>query len=74
MHKGKIIMDDSPVNIFEKKSKQLIKVGLGLPQVTKCMHELKSKGKDVFTGVLTVQDARNEIMRKVNKNKKKQIV
>ena len=74
MHKGKIIMDDSPVNIFAKKSKQLIKVGLGLPQVTKCMHELKSKGKDVFTGVLTVQDARNEIMRKVNKNKKKQIV
>ncbi len=74
MHKGKIIMDDSPVNIFEKKSKQLIKVGLGLPQVTKCMHELKSKGKDVFTGVLTVQDARNEIIRKVNKNKKKQIV
>jgi len=74
MHKGKIIMDDSPVNIFEKKSKQLIKVGLGLPQVTQCMHELKSKGKDVFTGVLTVQDARNEIIRKVNKNKKKQIV
>jgi len=70
MHKGKIIMDDSPVNIFEKKSKQLIEVGLGLPQVTKCMHELKSKGKDVFTGVLTVQDARNEIIRKVNKNKK----
>jgi len=74
MHKGKIIMDDSPVNIFEKKSKQLIKVGLGLPQVTKCMHELKSRGKDVFTGVLTVQDARNEIIRKINKNKKKQIV
>ena len=74
MHKGKIIMDDSPVNIFEKKSKQLIKVGLGLPQVTQCMHELKSKGKDVFTGVLTVQDARNEIIRKVNENKKKQIV
>lgn len=71
MHKGKIIMDDSPVNIFEKKSKQLIEVGLGLPQVTKCMHELKLKGKDVFTGVLTVQDARNEIIRKVNKNKKK---
>ncbi|MEA2021979.1 MAG: energy-coupling factor transporter ATPase [Candidatus Caldatribacteriota bacterium] len=68
MHEGKIIMDDSPVNIFEKKSKQLIEVGLGLPQVTKCMHELKSKGKDVFTGVLTVQDARNEIIRKINKN------
>lgn len=69
MHKGQIIMDDSPRNIFEKKYKELIKVGLGLPQVTKCMHQLKSKGMDVFTGVLTVKDARNEILR-VCKNKK----
>jgi len=67
MHEGTIIMDDTPVNIFEKKSHQLIEVGLGLPQVTRCMHELKSKGKKVFTGILTVEDARNEIIKNVAK-------
>ena len=70
MHKGKIIMDDSPGNIFEKKSKQLVEVGLGIPQVTECMHELKSRGMDVFTGTLTVEDACNEILRKINRNRK----
>jgi len=70
MHKGKIIMDDSPSNIFEKKSKKLIEVGLGLPQVTECMHGLRTRGMNVFTGVLTVQGARNEIIREINRNKK----
>ena len=70
MHKGKIILDDSPRNIFEKKSKQLIEVGLGLPQVTECMHQLKLKGMNVFTGVLTVQDARNEILKNLQSSAK----
>jgi len=73
MHKGKIIMDDSPSNIFKNYSKKLLDVGLGLPQVTKCMHELKSRGIDVFTGVLTVQDARNEIIKKMRISKKMKI-
>ena len=49
MNKGQIIMDDSPRNIFEKRFQELINYGLGLPQVTKCIHQLKSKGMDVFT-------------------------
>ncbi|MEA1939262.1 MAG: energy-coupling factor transporter ATPase [Candidatus Caldatribacteriota bacterium] len=71
MHKGEIIIDGSPQDIFEKRSKQLIDVGLGLPQVTKCMHELKDKGKEIYTGVLTVDDAEKEIFNRLKKVNKK---
>ena len=67
MHRGEIIFDGPPREIFEKYADDLIKVGLGLPQVTKCMHELKAKGKEVFTGVLTVDDAEKEILSRVKK-------
>ena len=44
-----------------------MKVGLGLPQVTECMHKLKANGKDVYTGILTVDDAEREVLKKTNK-------
>jgi len=68
MHRGEIIMDGVPRDIFEKHANELIEVGLGLPQVTECMHKLKEKGKDVYTGVLTVDDAEREMLKKI-KNK-----
>ncbi|HER24348.1 MAG TPA: energy-coupling factor transporter ATPase [Candidatus Atribacteria bacterium] len=64
MHRGEIIIDGTPQDIFEKHATDLIKVGLGLPQVTECMHKLKAKGKDVYTGVLTVDEAESEILKK----------
>jgi len=65
MHRGEIIMDGAPRDIFEKHANELIEVGLGLPQVTECMHKLKEKGKDVYTGVLTVDDAEKEMLKKI---------
>ncbi|MBA7562173.1 energy-coupling factor transporter ATPase [Candidatus Atribacteria bacterium 1244-E10-H5-B2] len=67
MHRGEIIMDGTPQEIFEKHANDLMKVGLGLPQVTECMHKLKEKGKDVYTGVLTVDDAEREVLKKMKK-------
>ncbi len=60
-------MDGAPQEIFEKQANDLIKVGLGLPQVTECMHKLKAKGKNVYTGVLTVDDAEREVLKKMKK-------
>lgn len=71
MNRGEIIMDGSPQEIFEKHANDLIKIGLGLPQVTECMYELKKRGKEVYTGVLTVDDAEKEILKRVKKNNKK---
>jgi energy-coupling factor transport system ATP-binding protein len=70
MNRGEIIMDGNPKEIFEKHANDLIKIGLGLPQVTECMYELKKRGKEVYTGVLTVDDAEKEILNRVKKNKK----
>lgn len=67
MHRGEIIMDGAPQDIFEKHANDLMKVGLGLPQVTECMHKLKAKGKDVYAGVLTVDDAEREVLKKMRK-------
>jgi len=71
MNRGEIIMDGSPQEIFEKHANDLIKTGLGLPQVTECMYELKKRGKEVYTGVLTVDDAEKEILNRVKKINKK---
>lgn len=71
MNRGEIIMDGSPQEIFEKHADDLIKIGLGLPQVTECMYELKKRGKEVYTGVLTVDDAEKEILNRVKKINKK---
>jgi len=65
MHRGEIILDDAPQEIFKKHANDLVEVGLGLPQVTECMHKLKEKGKDVYTGVLTVDDAEREVLKKI---------
>lgn len=67
MHRGEIIIDGAPQEIFEKHANDLVEVGLGLPQVTECMHKLKEKGKDVYTGVLTVDDAEREVLKKNKK-------
>ena len=69
MHRGEIILDGAPQEIFEKHANDLVEVGLGLPQVTECMHKLKEKGKDVYTGVLTVDDAERVILKKIKNDK-----
>jgi energy-coupling factor transport system ATP-binding protein len=71
MHRGEIIIDGAPQEIFEKHANDLVKMGLGLPQVTECMHKLKAKGKDVYAGVLTVDDAESELLKKMKRTTKK---
>ncbi len=70
MHRGEIIIDGAPRDIFEKNANDLVEMGLGLPQVTECMHKLKAKGKDVYAGVLTVDDAEKEVLKKIKTLKK----
>jgi len=70
MHRGEIIIDGAPQEIFKKHANDLVEMGLGLPQVTECMHKLKAKGKDVYTGVLTVDNAEREVLKKIKKIKR----
>ena len=62
MNQGKVLMDDVPKEIF-KRYKELEEVGLSAPQVTYIMEDLRKKGLQVDTSVLTIEEARDEILR-----------
>lgn len=62
MDRGRVALDGTPVEVF-RQAETLKELGLGLPQVTELMHELKAKGMAVDTDVLTVEDAEEEIVK-----------
>lgn len=64
MHNGKNIMTGKPREIFMQID-TLEKIGLGVPQVTYLMRELKRKGFEVREDIITVEEARQELVRLV---------
>ena len=67
MGHGKKVFDDTPKNVF-KHYIELEDLGLSAPQITYIMNTLRDYGLDVKTDALTVEEAAEEILRKV-KNK-----
>ena len=61
MNQSKVFMDGAPKEVFARY-KELEKVGLGAPQVTYIMHELKKEGIDINTEAITVQEAKESIL------------
>lgn len=61
MHKGKVIMDGPPRQVFSRV-KELQSLGLGVPLVGILMERLNSMGYRVRTDVLTVEEASQEIL------------
>ena len=68
MNHGRIAYDGKPREIFSHY-KELEKIGLAAPQVTYLMHALREKGFDVSTDVMTVAEARAEILRVFGRKK-----
>ena len=66
MDGGKIVMDGAPRQIFSRR-KELEEMGLGVPQVTEILFELKARGMAVDTSAITLEDAKNEILRVLGK-------
>lgn len=62
MHKGKNIMSGSPREIFMKID-ELEEIGLGVPQVTYLLRELKRRGFNIREDIITVEEAKNELIR-----------
>ncbi len=73
MEKGKIIMDDTPRNIFQYSIHKLESIGLSLPPITYTMYKLKKLGKPVSSAILTVDEAKDEILKSI-KNIKNEIL
>lgn len=62
MDKGRCILNDIPQNIF-KEIDTLEKVGLGVPQVTYLMRELRKNKFNISENIFTVEKAKQEILR-----------
>lgn len=66
MHKGNLIMDDIPLNVF-KRSEELEAVGLSAPAVTYIMNDIKASGINVATSATTIAEAKEEILKALRK-------
>ena len=64
MNGGEVFMQGNCREVFSETDK-LLSVGLDVPQITKFMRALKSKGVDVRTDIFTVDEARAEILSKI---------
>lgn len=62
MNQGEILYDDTPANVFSHY-KELESIGLSAPQATYLMHELQQAGFSVRTDVVTLEDAKAEILK-----------
>jgi len=62
MNQGRMIYDDTPRNVFAHY-RELEKVGLAAPDVTYIVNDLKNAGFDVDTSAITVEEARDSILR-----------
>ena len=62
MHKGKVVMDGKTREVF-KEAERLEEIGLGIPQVTTFMREFKKKGNPVDDTVITVEEAKMELIK-----------
>ncbi len=68
MNKGHVAFDDTPKEVFSHY-KELEEMGLAAPQMTYIMHALKERGMDVDVTATTVEEARDSILKVLNKRK-----
>ncbi|ADZ85198.1 MULTISPECIES: energy-coupling factor transporter ATPase [Cellulosilyticum] len=61
LYKGRIAYTGSPREVFAH-GKELEKIGLAMPQIKYIMEDLKQKGMDIDTDVLTVEEAAAKII------------
>lgn len=66
MNDGVLTFDDAPKVIFSHY-KELEEIGLAAPQVTYIMQDLNNAGLDVDTSVITVDEAKEEILKALGK-------
>jgi len=61
MHKGKLVLSGTPREVF-RHADMLARIGLGLPPATQFMIEMKKRGADVATDILSLEEAEAEII------------
>ena len=67
MNHGSIVLDGKVSDVF-KEVDVLEDIGLGVPQVTYLLRELRKKGFDISDDIYTIKDAKKVILEYLNKN------
>jgi energy-coupling factor transport system ATP-binding protein len=62
MERGGVAIDGTPVEVFGQ-AERLLEMGLGIPQITELMRELRAQGLEVNTDIFRVEQAEEEIIR-----------
>ncbi len=66
MNQGSVMYDDTPKKVF-KHYKELEKVGLSAPQITYIMHGLKESGLAVDENIISITDAKDNILKSLGR-------
>lgn len=61
MNDGKVELQGTPAEVF-KEVETLEKIGLGVPQVTYLIRELRKKGFNISDSVFTIDEAKKELL------------
>ena len=69
MNQGEKVFDDTPKKVFSHY-KELEKIGLSAPAITYVMEELKQRGFPVRTDFLTIEEAKEEILKVLSRKSK----
>lgn len=62
MNKGEVALDGSVREVF-REVETLEKIGLGVPQVTYLVRELRKKGFDISDDIFTIEEAKQELVK-----------
>ncbi len=68
MHKGKVALLGQPREVF-KEVETLESIGLGVPQISYLIRDLKQKGIELREDIFTVEEAKAEILKWIRGNK-----
>lgn len=63
MNAGKVEFMGSTREVFENHSNRLKEIGLDIPQVLELCNKLREKGFDIKTDILTIEEAKKEIIK-----------
>ncbi len=67
LYKGKIHMHGTTKEIYSQ-AEELKRIGLGVPQVVEIMGELQKNGFEINKNILTVEEAKQEILKALRRN------
>ncbi len=66
LYKGKIHMEGTPKEIYSQ-AEELENIGLGIPQVAEIVNELRKRGFNIKSDILTVEEAKQEILKELRR-------